>query len=74
VNKNSASSRQSEPQRFVGLDVHKETIAIAVADCGSSPPRSLGTIRNDLDELRKALRRIGSPSQLRVCYEAGACG
>ena len=74
MNKNSASPRQSEPQRFVGLDVHKETIAIAVADRGSSPPRSLGTIRNDLDELRKALRRIGSPSQLRVCYEAGACG
>jgi len=74
MNKNSASSRKSEPEKFVGLDVHKETIAIAVADHGASAPRSLGIIRNDLDELRKALRRIGAPSRLRVCYEAGACG
>jgi transposase len=72
--KNSASSRKSEPQKFVGLDVHKETIAIAVADRGTSAPRSVGVIRNDLDELRKALRRLGSSAQLRVCYEAGACG
>ncbi|MFY9718275.1 MAG: IS110 family transposase [Candidatus Cybelea sp.] len=74
MNKNSASSRPSEPQTFVGLDVHKETIAIAVADRGSAGPRSLGIIHNDLDELRKALRRLGSPTQLQVCYEAGACG
>jgi transposase len=74
VTKNSASSRQSEPQAFVGLDVHKETIAMAVADRGSGAPRLLGVIRNDLDELRKVLRRLGSPAQLQVCYEAGACG
>jgi transposase len=74
MSKNTAFPRKSEPQKFVGLDVHKETIAIAVADCGSGAPRSLGVIRNDLDELRKALRRIGSPGQLQVCYEAGACG
>lgn len=36
MNKNSASSRKCEPQKFVGLDVHKETIAIAVADRGTS--------------------------------------
>jgi uncharacterized membrane protein len=51
--KNTASSSKSEPQKFVGLDVHKETIAIAVANRGASAPRSLGVIRNDLDELRK---------------------
>lgn len=72
--KNSASSRHSIPQHFVGLDVHKDTIAIAVADYGNAAPRSLGTIRNDLDELRKALRRLGPPAKLQVCYEAGACG
>ncbi len=72
--KNTASSSKSEPQKFVGLDVHKETIAIAVADRGATAPRSLGVIRNDLDELRKTLRRLASPAHLRVCYEAGACG
>ena len=74
MHKNTASTRQSEAQKFVGLDVHKETIAVAVADRGIATPRSLGVIRNDLDELRKMLRRLGSPASLQVCYEAGPCG
>jgi len=47
---------------------------VAVADRGREAPRSLGVIRNDLDELRKVLRRLGSPASLEVCYEAGPCG
>ncbi|MHB8196635.1 MAG: IS110 family RNA-guided transposase [Vulcanimicrobiaceae bacterium] len=74
MNKNSAFTRKREPQKFVGLDVHKETIAVAVADRGIGAPRSLGVIRNDPEELRKMLRRLGSPSSLQVCYEAGPCG
>lgn len=74
MNKNTASTRLGEAQKFVGLDVHKETIAVAVADRGTTPPRSLGVIRNDLDELRKMLRKLGSPASLQVCYEAGPCG
>jgi hypothetical protein len=74
MHKNTALARKSEFQKFVGLDVHKETIAVAVADCGIAAPRSLGVIRNDLDELRKMLQRLGSPSSLQVCYEAGPCG
>lgn len=74
VNKNSALTAQNEALKFVGLDVHKETIAVAVADSGRAAPRSLGVIHNDLDELRKILRKVGSPNHLRVCYEAGPCG
>lgn len=74
MNKNTASTRQSEACKFVGLDVHKETIAVAVADSGTGAARSVGVIRNDLDDLRKVLRRLGSPAELRVCYEAGPCG
>ena len=33
--------------RFVGLDVHKESIAIAVADGDGSPPEKVATIPND---------------------------
>jgi len=59
--------------RFVGLDVHAETIAAAVVAPGSSA-RSLGTISNDPRALRKLMRRVGHPEQLRVCYEAGPTG
>lgn len=58
---------------FVGLDVHVATIAIAVAR-GSAAPESLTTVRNESGPLRKALRKLGAPEQLRVCYEADPCG
>ena len=58
--------------RFVGLDVHSETIAVAVAD--GSEVRSLGTIPNRPESIRKLIAKLGPASQLRVCYEAGPCG
>jgi hypothetical protein len=60
--------------KYVGLDVHKETIAVAVADSGTAEPRVLGIIPNDTDALRALVKKLGRPSDLRVCYEAGPCG
>jgi len=59
--------------RFVGLDVHAETIAVAVAE-GRGQARSLGTIPNRGDAVERLLKKIGKPSELRVCYEAGPTG
>jgi transposase len=59
---------------FVGLDVHKEAIAVAVAKAGREPPRFLGTVRPALAPLEKALAQLGCPQQLSVVYEAGPCG
>ena len=59
--------------RFVGLDVHAETIAAAVADPGG-PVESVGTIAHRPESVRKLMKRLGSPEQLRVCYEAGPTG
>ena len=56
-----------------GLDVHTETIAVAVAE-PDGEVRSLGTIANREDSIRKFIRRLGSPEHLRVCYEAGPTG
>jgi len=59
--------------RFVGLDVHAETIAVAIAEPGGEV-RSLGIVPNRAESIRKLVKKLGSPADLRVCYEAGPCG
>jgi transposase len=62
-----------ETLRFLGLDVHAETIAVAIAEPDGSV-RSLGTIANRAESIRKLIRRLGPVEQLKVCYEAGPTG
>ncbi|HEY2468404.1 MAG TPA: IS110 family transposase [Terracidiphilus sp.] len=62
-----------EKLRFLGMDVHAETIAVAIAE-GDGEVRSLGTIANREDSIRKFIKKLGSPEQLRACYEAGPTG
>lgn len=59
---------------FVGLDVHKATITLAVAPAGEAAPQLRGTIPNEISALQRALRRIGPFDRLRCCYEAGPTG
>jgi transposase len=59
--------------RFVGLDVHAETIAVAVAEMNGEV-RSLGIIPNRPESVRRLIGKLGRPASLRVCYEAGPTG
>jgi transposase len=59
--------------RFLGLDVHAETIAVAIAEPGGEV-RSIGTIPNRLESIRKMIVKLGSVKELRACYEAGPTG
>ncbi len=63
---------------YLGLDVHKDSTTIAIAEPGPKGEiRLFGTITNYLQALEKALIRVrkARPSaQLEVAYEAGPCG
>src|SRR5277367_102313 len=62
-----------EKLRFLGLDVHAETIAVAVAETDGEV-RSLGTIPNRAESIRKLIKKLGPAEKLRACYEAGPTG
>ena len=60
---------------YIGLDVHKDTIAIAVAKANSrAQPTFIGTTQYSAKQIRKALSKVGTPSTMRLCHEAGPCG
>lgn len=59
--------------RFIGLDVHKQTVVIAVAE-GRQKAVVLKQIPNDPARVLKELRKLGPSSRLKVCYEAGPLG
>ena len=59
--------------RFLGLDVHADTIAVAIAE-PNGEVRSLGTIANRAESIRKMVKKLGTVDQLRACYEAGPTG
>jgi transposase len=59
--------------RFVGLDVHASTVAVAVAE-GRQQVRSVGTVDNRAESVARMLQKLGRPEDLKVCYEAGPTG
>lgn len=61
--------------KFVGMDVHKATIAVSVAEAGGSEVRYLGEIANTTEALAKLVRQLRKgDAMLAFCYEAGPCG
>jgi transposase len=59
--------------RFLGLDVHADTIAVAIAE-PDGEVRPLGIIPNRLESLRKLVKKLQPISSLQACYEAGPTG
>ena len=59
--------------RFIGLDVHAETIAVAVAE-PTGEVRSLSVSPNRSASIRKLVKKLGPADQVRVCDEAGPTG
>ena len=63
----------SKSTRYLGLDVHAETITAAVAE-GRKKVRSLGQFPNRPESVRKFIEKLGGAEGLKVCYEAGPTG
>ena len=59
---------------FVGLDVHRDSIAMGIAPIGREPARFVGTVVPQWAALCKALSRLGRRQELQIVYEAGPCG
>jgi transposase len=63
----------SKSTRYLGLDVHGETIVAAVAE-RRAPARNLGQFPNRPESVRKLIEKLGQGDELKVCYEAGPTG
>jgi transposase len=59
--------------RFLGLDVHADTITVATADADGDAGL-YGRIPNQLDAVRRMVKKLGAGRELRACYEAGPTG
>ncbi|NUP97264.1 MAG: IS110 family transposase, partial [Planctomycetaceae bacterium] len=61
--------------QFVGLDVHKDTIVMAVAPGGPGMEvKDMGSMAHDVPTLLRRLKPLGEPGQVHIAYEAGPTG
>ena len=64
-----------EFSKYVGLDTHKETIAVAVADALGGKVRYYGEIANTPEAIQKLVKQLCPDGEvISFCYEAGPCG
>jgi transposase len=67
--------RDMQTRSFIGMDVHKATISISIAEDGrNGPVRFLGVIPNVPEDIAKMAKRLSRHGELDFCYEAGGCG
>ena len=59
---------------YLGMDVHKDSITIAVLPATAKAPTRLERLPNDLPKLKKWMARVARDGELRTCYEASGAG
>ena len=60
---------------YIGLDVHKDSIAVSIAPANSTEVRRYGIIGGTLDAIDKLVKKLAQDGvELRFVYEAGPCG
>lgn len=59
---------------YLGLDVHKDSITVAVLPSSATTAERVERLPNDLAKIRRWCTRLGTRGELRACYEASAAG
>ena len=59
---------------YLGLDVHKDSVTIAVLPADGATPTRIDTYPNDFAKLRRVFERHAKDGALRACYEASGAG
>jgi len=61
--------------KYVGMDVHKERITVAIAKAGTEGPLQYGEIVNSAEAIQKLSKKMRAQGEeVLFCYEAGPCG
>jgi len=59
---------------YLGLDVHKDSITVAVLPEGAKTPTRIERLPSELPKLKRYLERVARGGELRACYEASGAG
>jgi hypothetical protein len=59
---------------YVGMDVHQDSITLAVLPAHAAAPTRVDRLPNELPKLHRYLERLGADAELQVCYEASGAG
>ena len=70
----SSQSTSARSIIYLGMDVHKESITIAVLPAGARAPTRLDRLPNELPKLKRFVDRISREGDLHICYEASGAG
>ncbi len=59
---------------FPGMDVHKDSITVAVLPDGAKVPSRVDRLPNDLPKLKRWIERVTRDGEVRGCFEASGAG
>src|SRR5258708_3541027 len=59
---------------YLGVDVHKDSITVAILPATAKAPTRLERLPNELPKLKKWMARVARDGELRTCYEASGAG
>ena len=63
-----------ESKMFIGMDVHKDSVVVAVLPERASEPTVVKRLPNEARKLRRFFERVAHEGEVWACYEASGAG